>query len=408
MQEINRAVGSTDVLLALIGDRWLTISDDEGVRRLDHPDDFVRIEIEAALSRDVRIIPILVDGATMPSAAELPRSLAPLAHRQALELSPSRFQSDTSRLLAVLEKTLAEQRAPTQDTSVEPRGPSGEQTSPGVATAGRSGPRGTLSDETSASRGGLRETVAAHPRLFGGVAAASIVIAAAIAVFATHSNGGDNAPPTTGDGASTQVASFVDDFSNERYAWQQAGPGESGGRYQDGTFHLLATREDSDESYSTSIASPDVQPSSADLRILADARLVADTATHARGYGLFCRGEGSQDLYAFSLWKDGAEIGKFTNGLYDRLSPSDASVSSQLGEGWKRLEAVCRTTTEGGSPAVDLKFWVDSQPVATATDPQEGSGANSVTQRTATAYWRFSDPTHPQAKGSTLNSTTSK
>ena len=114
----------------LIGDRWLTITDDAGARRLDHPDDFVRIEIEAALSRDVRIIPILIEGARMPSAAALPRSLAPLAHRQALELSPSRFQSDTSRLLEVLEKTLAEERALTEESSIEPRSPSGEQTSP--------------------------------------------------------------------------------------------------------------------------------------------------------------------------------------------------------------------------------------------------------------------------------------
>jgi TIR domain len=108
VQVITRAVGSCDVLLALIGDQWLTITDAQGRRRLDDPEDFVRLEIEAALTRNVRIIPILVDGARMPRADELPADLASLARRQALELSPSRFEYDTSRLLKILEITLAE------------------------------------------------------------------------------------------------------------------------------------------------------------------------------------------------------------------------------------------------------------------------------------------------------------
>jgi hypothetical protein len=110
VEVITAAVGSCDVLLALIGDRWLTILDEDGGRRLDNPDDFVRLEIEAALAREVRVIPILVDGARMPRADELPPSMAKLVRRQALELSPSRFKSDTSRLLTVLANTLAEVR----------------------------------------------------------------------------------------------------------------------------------------------------------------------------------------------------------------------------------------------------------------------------------------------------------
>jgi TIR domain len=110
VQVITRAVGSCDVLLALIGEQWLTITDAQGQRRLNDPDDFVRLEIEAALTRDVRIIPILIDGARMPNADELPTGLASLARRQALELSPSRFEYDTSRLLKILDMTLAEVR----------------------------------------------------------------------------------------------------------------------------------------------------------------------------------------------------------------------------------------------------------------------------------------------------------
>lgn len=108
---ITTAVGSCDVLLALIGDRWLTITGKGGQRRLDDPDDFVRLEIEAALTRNVRVVPILVEGAQMPRADELPTSLADLVRRQALELSPSRFDSDIRRLLRVLDKTLNEAQA---------------------------------------------------------------------------------------------------------------------------------------------------------------------------------------------------------------------------------------------------------------------------------------------------------
>jgi hypothetical protein len=68
-EEIGRAVAACRVLLAVIGPDWLTITDEEGRRRLDDPGDFVRLEIGAALARDVRVIPILVEGAQMPTPA---------------------------------------------------------------------------------------------------------------------------------------------------------------------------------------------------------------------------------------------------------------------------------------------------------------------------------------------------
>jgi len=117
VEVITAAVGSCDVLLALIGEEWLSITDALGRRRLDDPDDFVRLEIEAALTRNVRVIPILVDGARMPRADELPDSLARLVRRQALELSPNRFDFDTSRLLKVLDKTLVEVRTGEHDAA---------------------------------------------------------------------------------------------------------------------------------------------------------------------------------------------------------------------------------------------------------------------------------------------------
>ena len=124
--EITAAVGSCAVLLAVIGPRWLAVSGEEGRRRLDDPDDFVRLEIEAAFTRDVRVIPILVDRARMPRIAELPASLAQLARRQAVELSPNQFGSDTDRLLKVLDrqrKAQAEaERKARQDAERQARG----------------------------------------------------------------------------------------------------------------------------------------------------------------------------------------------------------------------------------------------------------------------------------------------
>jgi hypothetical protein len=82
------------VWLAMIGDQWLTSTDIHGRRGLEDPNDFVRLEIEAALKRNVRIIPILVDGASMPRVDELPAGLAGLVRRQALELRSGAFAAD--------------------------------------------------------------------------------------------------------------------------------------------------------------------------------------------------------------------------------------------------------------------------------------------------------------------------
>jgi tetratricopeptide (TPR) repeat protein len=121
VEVITSAVGSCDVLLALIGEQWLSTTDEQGRARLDDPNDFVRLEIEAALTRNVRVIPILIGAARMPRADQLPPSLAKLVRRQALELSPSRFDFDTSRLLKVLDRALAEVHA--RPTITEPEVP---------------------------------------------------------------------------------------------------------------------------------------------------------------------------------------------------------------------------------------------------------------------------------------------
>ena len=105
-EEINRAVATCKVLLAVIGPNWLTATDEQGRRRLDDPDDIVRLEIEAALARDVLVIPILTEGAVMPGREDLPESLAGLARRNALVIRHESFRSDAGRLVTAIEQAL--------------------------------------------------------------------------------------------------------------------------------------------------------------------------------------------------------------------------------------------------------------------------------------------------------------
>ena len=112
-EAIEAGVESCRILLALIGPRWFTTSDEEGRRRLDDPDDYVRFEIRTALDRGARVIPVLVDGATMPKRQELPDDLAKLARLNALQMSYDRYQYDESRLITIIQKTLAAERAET-------------------------------------------------------------------------------------------------------------------------------------------------------------------------------------------------------------------------------------------------------------------------------------------------------
>jgi len=103
---IDEKVGQCSVLLALIGERWLTLKGADGVRRLDAPGDFVRLEIVKALERGVRVIPVLVGGAAMPGEADLPGALRPLAVHQAIDLRDAHFHADANQLIDLLQGTV--------------------------------------------------------------------------------------------------------------------------------------------------------------------------------------------------------------------------------------------------------------------------------------------------------------
>lgn len=104
-QVINDKLAAVQVAVVLIGERWLDIADASGQRRLDNPDDWVRLEITALLERNIRVIPVLVGAATMPKSTQLPECMIPLTRRHALEIaSHPRFHTDADKLIKALEK----------------------------------------------------------------------------------------------------------------------------------------------------------------------------------------------------------------------------------------------------------------------------------------------------------------
>ena len=98
VQVLQRSLKETAAVLVVIGRRWVDIPDAAGRRRLDDPADFVRQEVEAALGRDIPVVPVLVQGARLPRAEDLPAPLVPLVTRQAATLDHDEFHADAERL----------------------------------------------------------------------------------------------------------------------------------------------------------------------------------------------------------------------------------------------------------------------------------------------------------------------
>jgi hypothetical protein len=106
VQMLDTQVAQCDALLAIIGKGWLNTADEDGKRRLDDPNDFVRVEIESALKQNKLVIPILVNDARMPRPDDLPESLRPLTRRNAVRLAHERFRADALALIKSLQRSL--------------------------------------------------------------------------------------------------------------------------------------------------------------------------------------------------------------------------------------------------------------------------------------------------------------
>jgi hypothetical protein len=106
VQAVDRGIASCRVFLAIVGRQWLTSPDRAGRRRIDDPADHVRTEIVEALAGGVRVIPVLVQGASMPVPADLPDNIRRFADRNAIELDDDEWASDVGRLFDAIRQEL--------------------------------------------------------------------------------------------------------------------------------------------------------------------------------------------------------------------------------------------------------------------------------------------------------------
>jgi formylglycine-generating enzyme required for sulfatase activity len=161
---LREEVAQCDVLLAIIGPNWLNVRDEEGNRRLDNENDFVRNEIATALQRDIPVIPILLDGAKIPRPEQLPKDLVALTARNGLDVRHASFHIDIDKLISGL------------------RGQSGLV---GALTLPRSKLVGRRREEEPTTRSGARVDRRQRALVIGGVLAAALAGAAVLWVEKT-------------------------------------------------------------------------------------------------------------------------------------------------------------------------------------------------------------------------------
>jgi len=104
IEVIEQTVAACDAVLVVIGKQWLTVADAQGRHRIENPEDFVRLEVGTALSRKVRVVPVLVGGAQMPRSDELPEALVGLSRKHALDLPDIAFHQTLGRLIDSLRR----------------------------------------------------------------------------------------------------------------------------------------------------------------------------------------------------------------------------------------------------------------------------------------------------------------
>jgi hypothetical protein len=201
---IDDNVATCGVLLAMIGPNWATITNSSGTRRLDDPNDFVRLEIGSALARDIAVIPVLVHEAKMPTPDQLPENLKNLAYRNSVEITHARWNSDVQ----LLTQALGQYVASSSYTSTEPvHATVSVQLPPPNAPDHRPPP--------------VRKSKT--PRI-AGIALAAFLVVAAVVFFAVHNSGGTAAIPnaqsatpssaTTADAATTVTRSLQARWKN--------------------------------------------------------------------------------------------------------------------------------------------------------------------------------------------------
>jgi TIR domain-containing protein len=195
VERINEAVAACQVLIVVMGPRWATVEDEEGNRRLADPEDFVRLEVEAALRRpEVTPIPVLVAGARMPNRQDLPEELRPITRRNALELSDLRWRQDVGRLISTLDELLAETPRATGPAPPEPAIAAGRATPAGAPPRAKSALPPTAAGSPSAEARPAASLVAGGRRLRWALLGAIAIAAIVVAVLLATGGGGSSTP----------------------------------------------------------------------------------------------------------------------------------------------------------------------------------------------------------------------
>ena len=118
---VERKISESDILILLIGKAWASYADETGRRRLEHPRDPVRLELEIALRLGLPIIPVRVEGAPMPTEGDLVPSIVDLLEFNAAEVTDSRWEYDVDRLLWAINETVEGRLRPSAPNSVGDR-----------------------------------------------------------------------------------------------------------------------------------------------------------------------------------------------------------------------------------------------------------------------------------------------
>jgi hypothetical protein len=380
---IAAAVTSCNVLLALIGHQWLAAA--------PGGDDYVRVEIESALTRGVQVIPVLVDGARMPTAAELPPSLALLAQRAPVSLGAANPEGDVSRITQVLDQNIAERQGTETSMAVNQPTVTGMAPSWGrpVVQGGQPQPGQWMPGQTPPPGPAPTRQMRRRPRTWVIAAAAAAVVAAVVVAVIVIPGGSHPASPSAASSSSTASANagkgsapkpsnsaspsasakllVADDFSTNKVGWVDDAHA-SAGAYTGGAYKLSVTGYNGQNE----LARPDsagsglsgVTPLNLDASV--DVRTLSGAA-QGYGLGLAFRGDGNGDLYAFLIEDHAVAIQKWVgNGAKITGEPAPVSVSDlQVGSSG-RLRAVAETID--GGQAVHLELWLNGKKLVDYTD----------------------------------------
>jgi hypothetical protein len=440
---IAAAVTSCDALLALIGHQWLAAA--------AGPNDFVRVEIESALTRGIRVIPVLVDGARMPTAAELPPGLAMLAQQSPLSLGAANPEGDVSRLTQVLDQTIAARSAQWQATQAgqaqnqptvtgmapswgapaiyaspsEPRPAQSGLAQSGPAQSGlaQSGPRPTGPGDSGPVQ---TRRMRRRPNTWVIALVLGVAVVAAIVAFiaipsgqpassassssaASSPAGGsrNNASPKPSNSPSASAAAkvlFADDFSTNKVGWVDDAHASAGAYTGSGAYRLSVTGYNGQNELARPSSAGSGLSGVTPLNLYAsvDVRTLSGAA-QGYGLGLAFRGDGNGDLYAFLIEDHAVAIQKWVStGARITGDPAPVSVSDLHVGASGRLRAVA-TTIDGGQ-AVHLELWLNGKKLIDYTDRDHpytrgymGLYVESISDSPSTAAAEFDNFTAAQS-----------